>query len=73
MDRWNNESSENLEKKIPSQGKNLGEASNIYIIENDVKSLKIEFPDKKNFLTEKLSYIKKVSIALMNTKNQLTN
>ena len=45
-----------LEKDYPNEIKNLEEALLDYMGENDLKILKVGFPDKWKFLTKKLAY-----------------
>ena len=47
---------EDLKKDYPDEIKNLEESLLDYIGENDLKILKIEFPDKWKYLTRKLAY-----------------
>ena len=51
-----NKSISDLKKKYPDKINELEEACLDYIGENDLKLLKIEFPDKWRYLTKKLAY-----------------
>ena len=49
-------SSKNWAKDSPDKSAKLDEAPNNYISVKDVKFLKTEFPDKRNYLNKKLAY-----------------
>ena len=71
-DRYNNESFRDLKKNYPDETEKLEEAILNYMTEDDLKLLKIEFPDKWKYLTKKLAY-PYFSKVLMINKNLLTN
>ena len=51
-----NKSISDLKKKYPDKINELEEAFLDYIGENDLKTLKTEFPDKRMYLIKKLAY-----------------
>ena len=50
-----NDSIEGLKNDNPVETEKLEEALKIYISENELRLLKAEFPDKWNYLSEKIS------------------
>ena len=55
-DRYENECIQDLKKDYPNEIEKLEESLLNYMGENDLKLLKIEFPDKWKFITKKLAY-----------------
>ena len=57
QDRYNNDRCKILKKDFPEEIRNLEEALNNYISENDLKFLKKEVPDEWKYLSKKIAYL----------------
>ena len=72
-DNYKNDSVKDLKKDYPDKLKNLEETFFNYIVENDLKLLKTEVPDKWIFLTEKLAYPYEFSNCVEDYQNPVNN